>query len=125
MDSKTHTQGTLVPLFGEVIPPTTRLYFGYGANGQVKIGITKRKISRRGGEMWFTELCSLPGGRAEESQYHTKYAKERIGRTEWFWLSDHLLMDLLTMTIGQDRHQATEILKNILYRRLQGRNRAA
>lgn len=45
-------------LFPELEPfYTTRVYFGLGVNGQVKIGITSREVARRGGEMHFTELC--------------------------------------------------------------------
>jgi len=116
----------VLPLFTDTLPPrATRIYFGLGVNGQCKIGITKRKSGRRGGEMHFMELCSVPGDRADEALYHAKYAKERFGQTEWFRLSDRLLMDLLTMTIGQRRAQSTEVLKGLLYRRLQSRNDAA
>src|SRR5258708_5616240 len=93
----TMTVTSTLPLFtidGEA-PCTTRVYFGLGACGErVKIGLTKRKSGHRGGEMWFIEMCSVPGNRSDESHYHAKYAAERIGQTEWFHLSDRLCLDL-------------------------------
>lgn len=120
---------TVIPLFtldGEA-PGSTRIYFGLEfAEERVKIGMTRRKISRRGGEMHFSELCSVPGERVVEDQYHAKYAVERIGRTEWFVLSNRLLLDLMVMCQDQGRARSYEILRRILLRRLrQQRNDAA
>jgi hypothetical protein len=97
----------------------TRVYFGLGQNGQLKIGITSRANGRRGGEMHFTELCSVPGERGAEEWYHAKYRAERIGRTEWFMLSDRILLDLVVMCVGQYRTASVEILKGIILARLQ------
>ena len=97
----------------------TRVYFGLGDNGQVKIGITGRPSGRRGGEMHFTELYSVPGDRKTEDLYHDRYAAERIGRTEWFRLSDRLLIDLITECTRADRVKACETLKDLILRRLQ------
>lgn len=106
-------------LFPQLEPAyRSRVYFGLGDNGQVKIGITSRDNGRRGGEMHFTELCSVPGNRLVEQRYHTTYAAERIGRTEWFHLSDQLLIDLIIMCVQQGRHRSTEILKGITLARL-------
>lgn len=117
-----------LPLFtidGEA-PSGTRVYFGLGACGErVKIGLTKRKSGHRGGEMWFIELCAVSGDRDDESYYHAKYAKDRIGRTEWFYLSDQLCMDLVAMCLGQKRTESYEILKGVLYARLRQRKVAA
>lgn len=101
-----------------VILDARRVYFGLGENGQVKIGTTSRPIGRRGGEMHFTELCSVRGGRSVESHYHAKYTSERIGKTEWFTLSDRLALDLIVMCTQQDREWASETLKVIMLRRL-------
>ena len=107
-------------LFPDLVPfDTKRVYFGLGENGQVKIGTTGRPSGRRGGEMHFTELCSVPGGRSIEDSYHQKYAAERIGRTEWFHLSDRLALDLITACTKQGRDWAAEAVKVILLRRLQ------
>ena len=106
-------------LFPDLAPDTrSRVYFGLGENGQIKIGITKRPSGRRGGEMHFTELCSVPGGRSIEADYHAKYATERIGRTEWFHLSDRLCLDLIAVCSQQSREWAAETLKTIMLRRL-------
>lgn len=117
-----------LPLFsidGEA-PRTTRVYFGLGACGErIKIGLTKRTSGHRGGEMWFVELCSVPGDRAEEDQYHAQYRAERIGQTEWFHLSDRLCMDLIAMCLGQQKTDSFEILKGVLYARLRQRKNAA
>lgn len=110
---------TVDTLFPELAPQyRTRVYFGLGLNGQIKIGITGREDGRRGGEMHFTELCAVPGDRLVEARYHRRYAIERTGRTEWFELSDRLLMDLIVMCVQQGRHQSVEILKTRVLARL-------
>lgn len=107
-------------LFPDFEPPyRTRVYFALGANGQAKIGITGRETGHRGGEMHFTELCSVPGDRTVERQYHARYAAERIGRSEWFWLSDELLLNILIMCVQQGRHRSVEVLKGVILARLQ------
>lgn len=106
-------------LFPELQPCyRTRVYFGLGDNRQVKIGITGRQNGRRGGEMHFTELCSVPGDRHIEDRYHAKYAGERIARTEWFELSDRLLADLMVMSVQQGHHKSVEKLREIMLARL-------
>lgn len=108
------------PLFPELEPRyLSRVYFGLGQNGQVKIGITSRVDGRRGGEMHFTELCAVEGDRRVEDSYHQRYALERIGRTEWFYLSDKLLIDLITMCVTQGRSASVEVLKGLTLNRLQ------
>jgi len=97
----------------------SRIYFGLGQNGQVKIGLTSRKDGRRGGEMHFTELCCVPGDRLAEARYHAQYAACRIGRTEWFYLTDQLLTELLVMCVQQGRTRSMETLKGIILGRLQ------
>lgn len=111
-----HESDTLFPDL--VILDARRVYFALGENGQVKIGTTSRPSGRRGGEMHFTELCNVRGGRTVESHYHAKYAAERIGKTEWFQLSDRLAFDLITMCIEQGRLRSAETLKVIMLRRL-------
>jgi len=122
------TVTSILPLFtmdGDA-PPRTRVYFGLGACGErIKIGLTKRRNGHRGGEMWFIELCSVPGDRAEEDQYHAKYARERIGKTEWFHLSDRLCMDLIAMCLAQKKTESYEVLRGVLYARLRQRKDAA
>jgi len=106
-------------LFPELEPQyLTRVYFGLGDNGQVKIGITGRRNGRRGGEMHFTELCAVPGDRKTDELYHDRYAAERISRTEWFGLSDRLLVDLIVMCVQQENHKSVERLKDITLARL-------
>ncbi len=106
-------------LFPELKPVyLTRVYFGYGDNGQVKIGLTGRPNGRRGGEMHFTELCAVPGDRLIEQRYHRAYTTERVGHTEWFRLSDRLLTDLIVMCVQQGRDGSVEILKGIILDRL-------
>jgi hypothetical protein len=106
-------------LFAELEPQyRTRVYFALGVNGQIKIGLTGRQNGHRGGEMHFTELCSVPGDRMVERRYHAKYAAERHGRSEWFKPSDRLLMDVLTMCVQQGRHKSTEALKETILSRL-------
>lgn len=102
------------------LPPSTRsrLYWGLGASGDLKCGITKRLVARRGGEMHFEELCSVPGGRSLEEEIHQKYNAERIGRTEWFRPSDRLLTDLLVLCVQQGRVKSVETLRAIMLRRL-------
>jgi len=106
-------------LFPDIKPAyRSRIYFGLGDNGQVKIGLTSRQNGRRGGEMHFTELCSVPGDRRTEDFYHAKYAGERIARTEWFRLSDALLVDLTLMCVQQGRTRSVEALKGLMLGRL-------
>ena len=107
-------------LFPELQPEhRTRIYFGLGvAEDQVKIGLTGRKDGRRGGEMHFTELCAVPGDRRTEDFYHAKYTSDRIGKTEWFRLSDQLLIDLTVMCVQQGRSRSVEILKKLTLTRL-------
>lgn len=108
------------PLFEDfVILDARRVYFGLSENGLLKIGTTSRKSGRRGGELHFTELCSVRGGRSVESHYHQKYAADRIGTTEWFRLSGRLAFDLIVMCIEQDRTGSAEVLKSIMLGRLQ------
>ena len=102
-----------------VILDARRVYFGLGVNNQLKIGVTSRKSGRRGGEMHFTELCFERGGRSVESYYHGKYAAERIGRTEWFVLSDRLILDLIEMCSQQGREASVAALKTLMLRRMQ------
>lgn len=97
----------------------TRVYFGLGQNGQLKIGITSRPSGRRGGEMHFTELCSVPGERGREAYYHSKYRAERIGTTEWFHLSDRLLVDILVMCVRFDRMESIETVKALILGRME------
>lgn len=107
------------PLIPDLVPASrSRVYFGLGENGQIKIGRTSRPSGRRGGEMHFTELCSLPGGKSVEDDYHQRYTRERIGRTEWFRLSDRLAFDLVVMCTQQGRVQSCEALKSIMLGRL-------
>jgi hypothetical protein len=107
------------PLFEDfVILDARRVYFGLGHDGLIKIGTTSRKSGRRGGEMHFTELCSVRGGRTVEDHYHAKYAAERIGKTEWFKLSNRLAFNLITMCIEQGRTGSAEVLKSIMLGRL-------
>jgi hypothetical protein len=97
----------------------TRVYFGLGHDiERVKIGITGRENGHRGGEMHFDELCCIPGDRLIEQRYHRKYAAERIGKTEWFRLSDRLLMDLIVMCVEQGRTRSVETLRGIVLQRL-------
>lgn len=106
-------------LFPELQPTYhTRIYFGLGDNGQLKIGLTGRPSGRRGGEMHFTELCAIPGDRFIEHGYHAEYATERIGRTEWFYLSDRLLLDVITMCVQQGRSSSVGILRERILARL-------
>ena len=113
-------------LFPDLIPLNTRrVYFGLGENGLIKIGVTTRKSGRRGGEMHFTEMCSVPGGRNVENYYHMKYAAERVGKTEWFDASDRLLLDLIVMCAQQRLERAAEVLKTMLLRRARARRDAA
>lgn len=101
-----------------VILDTRRVYFGLGVNGLIKIGVTGRKSGHRGGELHFTELCSVRGGRSMEEFYHQKYAAERIGKTEWFNDSDRLILDLIEMCSKQGIDWAVATLKALLLRRL-------
>lgn len=96
----------------------TRIYFGLGDNGQIKIGLTKRASGHRGGEMHFTEMCSVPGGHLTERMYHDRYAAERIGKTEWFKPSDRLLIDLYAMCVKQERHLQAEAVRRLIEGRL-------
>ena len=106
-------------LFPELEPVyTTRVYFGLGENGQVKIGLTGRSVDRRGGEMHFTELCSIPGNRLVEQRYHSTYKAERIGKTEWFILTDRLLLDLIAMCVQTGNAKSAELLKTTAMTRL-------
>jgi hypothetical protein len=108
-------------LFPELQPDCrTRVYQGLGdCRTRVKIGLTGRAVARRGGEMHFTELCSESGDRLLEQRYHGKYAQERIGRTEWFWLSDRLLLDLIVACVQAGNIKGTETLRAIVMERLQ------
>jgi hypothetical protein len=111
---------TIDTLFPDLQPDYhTRVYFGLGVDrDRLKIGITGRQNGHRGGEMHFEELCSIPGDRFVEQRYHRHYAAERIGKTEWFRLSDRLLMDLIVMCVQQGRARQTEILTGIVLDRL-------
>jgi len=110
---------TLDTLFPDLEPSyRTRVYFGLGENGQIKIGLTGRRDGRRGGEMHFTELCSVPGDKLIEHRYHARYAAERIGRTEWFVLSDRLLLDLTVMCVQQGRSGSVDRLKTLTLGRM-------
>lgn len=118
------TQETLFdaqdPMFGNVtLLDARRTYFGLSVcNTRIKIGISKRPSGHRGGEMHFTELCSVRGGRSMEEYYHARYAAERIAKTEWFHLSDRLAFDLIVMCIEQGRTGSAETLKAIMLGRL-------
>jgi hypothetical protein len=113
-------------LFPNLIPLNSRrVYFGLGENGLIKIGVTSRKSGRRGGEMHFTEMGSVPGGRNVENYYHMKYAAERQGKSEWFEASDRLLLDMTVMCAQQGRDWAVEVLKTMLLRRYAARRRDA
>jgi hypothetical protein len=90
-----------------------RVYFGYGLNGQLKIGITGRENGRRGGEMHYTELFSIPGNLELEREYHNLFAHERIGRSEWFRITPPLLVTLTELCLkhGDDRsYQAVKAI---------------
>jgi Meiotically Up-regulated Gene 113 (MUG113) protein len=110
-------------LFPEIQPNTrSRCYWGLDLTGErAKCGITTRLVARRGGEVGFNELCSVPGGRSIEEEFHRKYAKERIGNSEWFRLSDRLAFDLLIMCTQQGRVKSVETLKAIMLARIRKR----
>lgn len=114
-----HASDTTDTLFPElVILDARRVYFGLGENFLIKIGTTSRTSGRRGGEMHFAELCSVRGGRTVENFYHGKYAAERVGKTEWFHLSDRLALDLIVMCTEQGRTASAETVKMIIRARL-------
>jgi hypothetical protein len=110
-------------LFDLPVPSTnSRCYVGLDFLGErVKFGITIRQVARRGGEVGFNELCSIPGGRSIEQAFLQKYAEERIGDTEWCRLSDRLAFDLIIMCTQQGRVQSVEILKAIMLARIRKR----
>ena len=113
-------QETLFDLNNVVVLDTRRVYMGLSVcETRIKIGMTRRASGHRGGEMHFDELCDVRGGKSVEDYYHQKYATERIGKTEWFHLSDRLAFDLITMCIEQGRTGSAERLKRIMLKRLQ------
>jgi hypothetical protein len=114
------SQETLFDADTVVVLDTRRCYFGLSVcETRIKIGISKRPSGHRGGEMHFDELCCVRGGKSVEDYYHQMYAAERIGKTEWFYLSDRLAFDLIVMCIEQGRMGSAERLKRIMLARLQ------
>jgi len=108
-------------LFPEIVPNELGwVYFGLGLGGinLIKIGHTMRTPDHRGGEVHFNPLCCVPGSKRTERMFHRKYAAERIGKSEWFHLSDRLALDLIVMCTQQGLVKSVEILKFILAERL-------
>jgi len=112
-------QETLFDLNNVVVLDTRRVYMGLSVcETRIKIGMTRRASGHRGGEMHFDELCDVRGGKSVEDYYHQKYATERIGKTEWFHLSDRLALDLIVMCTEQGRTASAETVKMIVRTRL-------
>ena len=70
------------------------VYYMLAKNGRVKIGFSGWPEGRRSQlQVYFGPLEILAtedGGRAKERERHDQFASTRIGRTEWFDVSDEL-----------------------------------
>lgn len=73
-------------------PANSVVYF-VAVGNRVKIGTTtnlKRRLSGLALPGDARVLRVIPGGRTGERIYHRRFATQRIGESEWFWLEGPL-----------------------------------
>ncbi len=78
----------------------------------IKIGRTK-SLRRRGGELRTQMIYSLPGGPVEEREHHRMWAANRIGSSEWFRVSEDLLLWLFARTYGQHHMREVGVIRHL------------
>lgn len=89
---------------------TNRVKIGYAENPD------ERVLELQTGSPYPLRLLfSVPGDRAVESEYHTRYSHSRIDNSEWFYFDSKLrqLIDAATM-ISNERHNGLPVLRGIL-----------
>jgi len=66
-----------------------------GTDGHdIKVGTTTR-LKRRGGELKLILLATFSGDELVERRLHRRWAKNRLGDSEWFRADDALLAEIL------------------------------
>lgn len=96
------------------VPETTTEVVYYATDGcNIKIG---RTVSprRRGGELRAEMLYTVPGGDFEERRHHRMWAKQRIGKSEWFRPSDDMLLWLIVRLVGDGRSRELGIVRHMV-----------
>ena len=86
------------------LPPLSQPSVYFMTDGvRVKIGYTERAPKRRGGELKTEIIYVQPGDEVAERREHRRWARNRIGSTEWFEATPTLLVWLaLRMDVTTD-----------------------
>lgn len=76
----------------------------------IKIGHTGRSARRRGGELRAFPLFELAGGEQMEDRLHERFAKQRIGDSEWFKPEGELLLWVIRRVCQEGNPRACALL---------------
>lgn len=86
----------------------------YATDGYlIKIGLSGSP-RRRGGELRAQMLYTVPGGRFEEARHHRMWAKNRIGKSEWFRPTDDMLLWLIVNLVGEGRTKELGVVRHMV-----------
>ncbi|WP_144720640.1 GIY-YIG nuclease family protein [Agrococcus jejuensis] len=83
-------------------PPRVDVVYALRFEDRVKIGTTSN-LRQRLGAIWHEELVALErGDRSLEQRRHAELSEARIGRTEWFRITDEVAAHLAAIGDGRD-----------------------
>ncbi|CAN5274266.1 hypothetical protein BH11ACT3_BH11ACT3_23530 [soil metagenome] len=87
---------------GELAPPRVDVVYYLRHGDRVKIGTTANP-RQRFGALWHDEVLAFErGDRKLEQRRHAQFADDRIGRSEWFRLSEPIAVQVETIMGGGD-----------------------
>ena len=86
----------------DLAPPRVDVVYYLRCDDRVKIGTTAN-LRQRLGAIWHDELIALErGDRSLEQRRHAELSDARIGRTEWFRMTDDVERHLAVVGEGRD-----------------------
>lgn len=87
---------------GDLAPPRVDVVYYLRFDDRVKVGTTAN-LRQRLGAIWHEELVALErGDRRLEQRRHAELSDARIGRTEWFRITDEVAAHLDAVGEGRD-----------------------
>lgn len=95
--------------------PRTSAAFVYFATDlcNIKIGWSNSP-RRRGGELQTHMLHSIPGSRGDERRHQRRWARYRIGNSEWFRPGGQLMLWLVTQLQQTNNPQALATVEEVI-----------
>ncbi|QCR18488.1 GIY-YIG nuclease family protein [Agrococcus sp. SGAir0287] len=86
----------------DLVPPRVDVVYYLRFEDRVKVGTTSN-LRQRLGAIWHEELVALErGDRTLEQRRHAELSDARIGRTEWFRITDEVAAHLRVVGEGRD-----------------------